>query len=307
MRVDCHCDTALALLTECSLRRLPGWQLDLQRAGRYLDLAVMAIFIDERRYASAMAAQFQKVLSLLRADIDRQNDLVTPLLWREQLGKTDQRTLLLIGAEGAEPIGADGGMLEQFYREGLRLLGLTWNGANSYAGGCASGEGLTAAGQKLVQRCNSIGILIDGAHLNRRSFWQLLECSSQPVIVSHTACDALHHHRRNLDDEQMRALADHGGVMGIAFVPDFLGGAGDLLRLCEHIEHAVTVMGSSHVALGSDFDGCKPVAELGDISQLPRLYAALAERGMAEEDLAQIIGGSAADLLQKILPPEPAL
>lgn len=307
MRIDCHCDTALWLLKSPSLLCLPEAHQDYQRISRYLDLAFMDIFINENEYAHEMPEMFQQVLNLLLADIAKHRDLVCPLLWREQLDKPSGQTLLLIAAEGAASLGRECQFLEQYYAAGLRLIGLTWNGANRYAGGCASSDGLTDEGQLLVAHCNQLGILLDGAHLNRRSFWQLLEQSRQPIIVSHTCCDALYHHRRNLDDEQILALAEQDGVVGVTFVPDFLGGAGDLTRLCEHIEHAVTLVGSSHVALGSDFDGCTPVAELNGLEKLPLLYDTLAKRGMATEDIANIAGKSVMNLLRKILPSSASL
>lgn len=302
MRVDCHCDTALWLLQYPSLLELPAAQQDYQRISKYLDLAFMDIFINENDHAEDMPQMFRQVLQLLLADIQAHSSLVKPLLWREQLAEPQTHKLLLIAAEGAGGLGQAGEFLDQYYSLGLRLVGLTWNGANRYAGGCASDAGLTAEGELLVKRCNQLGVVLDGAHLNRRSFWQLLEQSTQPVIVSHTCCDALYHHRRNVDDEQIKALAAQGGVVGITFVPDFLGGAGDLLQLCEHIEHAVALVGSEHVALGSDFDGCTPVAELSGVEKLPVLYAALAERGMTAGDIANIAGASVVNLLRKVLP-----
>ena len=302
IRIDCHCDTALWLLKQPSLLELPQAQQDLRRICRYLDVCFMGIFVNEAEHPQNTPQIFQQVLQLLRSDIAKHNDMVMPLLYREQLQQPLSPKLLLIGAEGAAGLGEDCEFLEQYYQAGLRLIGPTWNNANRYAGGCASDQGLSKEGKRLVRLCNERGILLDGAHLNRRSFWQMLELSEQPIIVSHTCCAALQPHQRNLNDSQLIALAKRGGVAGITFVPDFLGGAGDLPRLCEHIEHAVSLIGSEHVALGSDFDGCDPVTELGDLSKLPLLYQTLRERGMKEKDLDNLAGASVLKLLQKVLP-----
>lgn len=305
MRADCHCDTALFLLETDSLRELKQAHQDLRRLNRWLDLCFMGIFIDEKENGEDTPAMFRKVLQLLKSDMTANSDLVKPLLWREQLADKDSRSLLLISAEGAAGLGRNARFLDDYYNCGLRAVGLTWNYANEYAGGCGSDEGLSESGRELIRRCEDMGMLVDCAHLNRSSFWQVMEIAQKPLIVSHTCCDALQHHRRNLTDRQMLAVAEHGGVIGIGFVPDFLGGAGNLCRLCEHIEYSVALVGSEHVALGSDFDGCSPDPELAGIEKLDDVFRQLALRGMKDHDLANIMGDSVAALLKHILPCRP--
>lgn len=306
MRVDCHSDTALWLLEQESLVDVPQAHQDYRRIGAHLDLAFLDIFLDEAKHKDDAPACFQDILRRLTADIAAHADWVAPLLWREQLdapnnGQTLPK-LVLIAAEGAAALGEDSRYLGAYFEAGLRLIGPTWNYANRYAGGCATDSGFTREGLALIAACNAKGILLDGAHLNRRSFWDLTEASQAPFIVSHSCCDRLNNHRRNLDDDQMRALAARGGVMGVTFVPDFLGGAGDLQRLLEHIEYAVSLIGSHHVALGSDFDGSDLCLGLTGVESLPAVYAALAARGMAKTDIANVAGLSVKRLLMQVLP-----
>lgn len=312
MRVDCHADTALWLLEKPSLMDLPEAHQDYRRICACLDLAFLAIFIDEGKHPHDTPRLFRNVLSLLGNDILAHKDQVLPLLYREQLSNCDQLSsldsaiclpkLILLGAEGAAGLGMDSEFLDEYYDAGLRFIGPTWNYANKYAGGCATDFGFTQEGLKLIDACNRKGILLDGAHLNQSSFWQLIANSKLPIIISHTCCAGLYEHRRNINDEQMIALAKKNGVMGITFVADFLGGAGDLKRLCEHIEYAVALIGSQHVALGSDFDGCQPHEELAGVEKISSIYKKLSSRGMDDKDIANIAGLSVVALLKKVLP-----
>ena len=317
MKVDCHADTALYILEEESLRSLPQAQMDYLRVNEFLDLAFWAIFIDEGKYQEDTPARFARVLHLLNKDLTANDDLVMPLLNKEQLEEYIRNReedpnnivpkLILLVAEGASVLGNNSEFLVKYYSAGLRCIGPAWNYVNDYAGGSASSDGFTPAGLDLIENCNNKGILLDGAHLNRKSFWQMLEHSAFPFIVSHSCCAALSskevfQYRRNLDDDQMLALAQKGGVMGITFVPDFLGGAGNMERLLEHIEYAVDLIGSEHVALGSDFDGCIPHQELAGAEKLPDIYQGLAQRGMKEKDINNIAGQSVIELLKIILP-----
>lgn len=225
LRADCHADTALWLLEQPSLEFLPEAHQDYRRISEHLDLAFLAIYLDEAEHATDAPQHFSRLFGRLTADIAAHCHLVEPLLWREQLAREDIALpkLLLLGAEGASGLGEDSQNLDDYYQTGLRFIGLTWNYANAYASGSAAEGGLSKAGRRLVERCNAKGILLDAAHLNSASFWDLAEASSAPFIVSHTCCASLNPHCRNLEDSQMLALAELGGVMGITFVPVFLG------------------------------------------------------------------------------------
>ncbi len=307
MRIDCHADTALFLLEEKSLWQLPAAHLDYQRLAQYLDIAFLAIFVNQAEHPVDSPDFFRHILRLLNEDLDAHKDLVRPLRYKKQMERIGRQKRVLLAMEGAAALGKDSEFLDEYYEAGLRLIGPTWNQANSYAGGAFSDGEFSEAGYNLIEKCKAKGILLDGAHLNRKSFWQLIEHSERPLIVSHTCCNALHDHCRNLDDQQMKALAAKDGVMGINFVPDFLGSAGDLSRVCEHIEYAVALLGSSHVAIGSDFDGCEPHDDLAGVEHLPRLYQQLSLRGMSDRDLDNVMGDSVKALLTEVLPDHPLI
>ncbi len=207
--------------------------------------------------------------------------------------------------EGAEPLGADLGRLEVFHRLGLRMIGLTWNGRNAFADGQRVGDrpgGLTRLGHQLVERMQELGIVLDLAHIAEPGFWDAIRDHGGPKVVSHANAARLHPHVRNLSDEQLEAIAASGGVVGVTFVPGFLGPEGvDAGTVADHIEHMWHVMGDEHVGLGSDFDGITrtPVG-LGHMGELPHLTAELLRRGHREERIVRLLGGNWARVFRAV-------
>lgn len=301
MRVDCHCDTALFLRDYDSLAILPEAHMDYRRLREQLDLAFFAIFIHEHDYERREAEEFHRILLRLTADITSQADLKL-LLRREQLHEP-QQPLILIGMEGAAPLGTDGEFLETYFQQGLRCLGLAWNFANRYAGGAFASGGVTEEGRRLIAACNRLGVLLDAAHLNDESFADLLALSTASFIDSHTVCAALcDDYPRAISDQQMMDLAEHGGVVGITMVSDFLGNGGGLRQFCRHVAYAVSLLGSEHVAIGGDYDGCDLPTELAGIQHLPEVYQCLRQQGLSETDLELVSGESVRRLLLQVLP-----
>lgn len=194
--------------------------------------------------------------------------------------------------EGAEAI-VDLDVLEALHALGLRSLGLVWSRPNAFASGVPFafpgspdvGTGLTAAGRALVAACDRLRIVLDVSHLNAAGFWEVLERSERPVVASHSNAHALSASPRNLTDDQLAALAERDGLVGLNFAVGFLreDGKGDaatpLATMVRHLDHLVERMGEDRVALGSDFDGATMPAELADASGLPRLLAALRAHG----------------------------
>ncbi|MEY4508107.1 MAG: hypothetical protein RLZZ450_229 [Pseudomonadota bacterium] len=160
------------------------------------------------------------------------------------------------------------------------------------------GPQLTPFGADYVRKLNERRILVDLAHIGRRGFWDALAVhdKSQPLTVSHAACDAVFRHFRNVDDAQIKAVAATGGVVGIIFNTAFLGGSlfrGQAERIVDHIQHVVQLVGADHCALGSDFDGAiVPPRDLRSVSELPRLAELMLRRGLSESDVHKVLGGS---------------
>ncbi len=199
----------------------------------------------------------------------------------------------LLGIEGAHALEGDLGRLDAFARRGVRYLGLLHFSANE-AGYPAYGrgkkdDGLTTWGRDLVVRCEEQGVIVDLAHINKRGFLDACAISTKPPIVSHTGVLGAFEHWRNIDDEQLRAVADRGGVVGVIFCPRFLGGDG-LEPVVKHLQHIVDVVGEDCPALGSDWDGMiVPTKQLADPRGLPALTDALLAAGMKPEVIGKIL------------------
>jgi membrane dipeptidase len=201
-----------------------------------------------------------------------------------------------------DAIGEDIAQVEALHREGVRMASLTWNQANPLADGARETHhgGLTPLGRRVVERMQALGMIVDVSHLSTAAFWEVLAATRGPIIASHSDAAAIRNVRRNLTDEQLRALASRGGVVGINFYPDFLG-APTLEQVVAHIDHMVQVMGEDAVALGSDFDGIETVPRgLEDVSKLPNLTRALLSHGYAPARVRKILGGNALRVFRQV-------
>jgi membrane dipeptidase len=182
---------------------------------------------------------------------------------------------------------------------GVRFLGPLWERSNKAGTSCRTradkDTGLTDHGRALVRSCNEAGLMLDVAHASKKTFWDILETSRTPPFSSHSGASGIHPHARNLDDDQIRALAARGGIVGVIFVSPYLGGMFCTLeRVVDHIEHVVKVGGEDCVALGSDFDGFMVLPRgLRDAADLPRLTELLWRRGWREPQLGKLLGGNA--------------
>jgi membrane dipeptidase len=181
---------------------------------------------------------------------------------------------LLPAVEGGDTITSIGDLTPFLSRKPV-FFGLTWNRDNHLAGGCrGGGTGLTPLGYEVVEALEASGAVIDLSHSSEQTFWDVLRVSKNPPVVTHACVHALCPHPRNLTDRQLKALANRGGVLGVTFYAPFLTGRNDasLSDVSRHIEHALNVMGSDCVGLGSDFDGCDLLPEgLRGVEDVPAL------------------------------------
>ncbi len=240
-----------------------------------------------------------------------------------QRAKAAGRIAVLMGIEGAGRwLRGHVEVVAVVHRLGIRLLGLTHGeggpepgmlqASRSPFGPCTAAErdrarreagGLTDFGREVLAASNRSGLVTDLAHINDRAFYEVLELSSSPPIASHTAVCALCPHWRCLTDDQIRALAAAGGVLGIAFAPMFIDErAPTVRRLVEHVRHAVDLVGVDHVGIGTDFDGLGDrVPVIPDVAGLPALTAELLAAGFGEAEVKQIWGGNFLRVLRQAL------
>lgn len=221
--------------------------------------------------------------------------------------KAAGRIAALGGIEGGQALEGELGAIEPFARRGVRYLGLLHFSANaigrpSYGRGADAAQGLTGFGRDVVRECERCGVIVDLAHINRRGFFDALEVGRDPPMVSHTGVLGVHQHWRNIDDEQLRAVADRGGCVGVIFARRYLGSA-SIDAVVDHLLHIIDVAGDDLPALGSDFDGfVVPPEGLEDVAALPNLTVALSRRGVAPRVLEKILGGNVLRVLDAVPP-----
>ncbi|MDE2952576.1 MAG: dipeptidase [Chloroflexota bacterium] len=204
--------------------------------------------------------------------------------------------------EGAEAIDEDLNALEVFYQAGLRSLGIVWSRPTIFAHGVPIafpsspdiGPGLTEAGKRLVKRCNELGIMIDLSHMNEKGFWDVAALSEAPLVATHSNVHAICPISRNLTDKQLDAIKASDGMVGLNFATGFLSedGAWDSDRpldiMVRHLDYLVERLGETRVGLGSDYDGARVLDEVGDVSKLPNLIAALKDAGYNDDLLHKL-------------------
>lgn len=289
--VDMHVDTLLRL-TE-SGGDLSGSRDDLQvdiprchAGGVSLLLAACFTRDDEPRPGAGLDAMLRRAQEL-SADPGPFRRVTTPAEW-EALSEGDIGFLLTV--ESALPMEGDLTRLDAWHEAGVRVIGLTWNGANDIAAGVMADadEGLTSLGHEVVRHCAERGIAIDLSHLAPRGVQDVLD-SEATLLATHCNAAAVHPHPRNLDDEQLRRIAARGAVVGLNFYPPFLGSEGsviDLATVARHAAHMAEVMGPEHVAIGTDLDGIDRFPDgFQGHQDLPAFADALAKVGFSEDSI----------------------
>lgn len=224
-----------------------------------------------------------------------------------------------------------------FFQLGIRMMHVTYNRRNMLGDGCAEAAngGLSDLGRAAIAEMNRVGVIVDVAHSGWQTSLEAAKASAKPMVASHTTCDALNHHIRAKPDEVIRAICDTGGLVGICWIPTFLGGTGDLAALLDHIDYAVKRFGSDHVAIGTDvahtsqhaaaaakgipsrgrrrtrFEALWPDGALGGNwpradtlawTNWPLVTVGLVQRGYREEDICKILGGNILRVCRAVLP-----
>jgi membrane dipeptidase len=211
-------------------------------------------------------------------------------------GLTDGVLAPVIHIEGAEAIDPNFEVLDVLHEAGLRSLGPVWSRSNAFGHGvpfrCPSspdtGPGLTDLGKELIGACNRLRILIDLSHLNERGFWDVAAISNAPLVATHSNAHALSPHSRNLTDIQLAAIRETGGIVGVNFSTSFLRPDGrrdtdtPIELVIEHLEHILKHVGEGGVGFGSDFDGAKIPAGIGNAAGLQNLVEVMRTRGYSE-------------------------
>lgn len=218
------------------------------------------------------------------------------------------RLAVMFNFQGIGALGDDAHLIESYYQLGVRHMLLAYNHASAAADGCLEERdgGLTAFGKRLITEMNRVGMIVDCAHTGRRATREIMDASKQPVIISHSNAAALHDHPRGVTDEQIRACAEQGGVVGITGISAMMNARKDasVAAYIEHIDHCVQLVGADHVGISLDYvyDNAATFRYFVALSggTIPKGLNFTADMPMVEPEQFPLI---AAGLLQRGYPP----
>ena len=309
--IDMHCDT----ISSIYLDRMGGEVKKLRENNGHVDLARLkkggclaqnfALFTilkkDPDPYGFARGA-----CRLFKEELAENDDMIRQAVTVEEILRND-RDGRMSGVLTIEEGGICNGstdVLRDFYREGVRMMTLTWNYENDLAypnkvdmnSGISMPEsehGLKKKGIEFVELMEEIGMAVDVSHLGDAGFWDVAEIMKKPFAASHSNARAIAGHTRNLTDEMIRTMAERGGVMGINYCPVFLddredGGTSCISAMVRHIKHIRNVGGIECIGLGSDFDGISGTLEIDSPSAVHLLEEALYRNGFTQTEVEKI-------------------
>ncbi len=219
--------------------------------------------------------------------------------FKDKLKQLPQNLTPILTVEGGAVIEKDLSRVEALKKDGIRALTLTWNGENSIASGALEQGGLKDFGKQVINLLNENKIATDLSHLNRKSFFDAIEYAEFP-IATHSCCDFINPHNRNLTDSQIKLILQKGGIIGLCFYPLFLGEGDVFENAYKHIYHMLELGCENNIAIGSDFDGAQMDKELFDTSMVPNLYEKLLKLGIDECILEKIFFNNAYNFFNKL-------
>lgn len=209
------------------------------------------------------------------------------------------RKSIMLGIENGLALNHDIANVEHFAKRGVVYITLCHNGDNDICDSArrseATNNGVSDFGADVIREMNRHGLMVDLSHAGEKSFYDALDISLTPIVCSHSNCKALCDVERNLTDDQMRALAQKGGVQQITLYGGFLRNddqEASIIDAINHLNHAVDIMGIDHVGLGTDFDGDGGVCGIADSSELINFTIQLLRHRFSASDIEKIWGGN---------------
>jgi len=323
MLIDIHGD----IWTDVTVRRSLGERDVIKR--RHLDRfkkggmvgGTFVIWIDPP-HDERPKERFEESIKYMSAEIWENQDILKVIYNTNDFYKAvgEGKLAILLGLEGINFLGEDVEGLYFLYQMGFRQISLTWNEQNAFATGVRGdpNRGLTELGKKAVKIVEDLGMILDLSHANDKTFWDIYDVATKPIIASHSNARALCNVPRNITDEQIKAIGESGGLVGINAFNEFIHVDRDKRNadfLINHIEHVVELIGIDHVAFGFDFfeyleentsstfieDPYRGTPGIEDISQAPNLLQKLKERGFSEEDIEKISYKNFLNLMDRVL------
>lgn len=313
LTLDTHCDTPMFFPQGIHFdQRDPRILVDMHKmAEGHQDAVIMAAYLPQPKLGETFSSKvafkvdgplqyadliFDKIEEIVNANNRYLSIARTPSDLYED--KRKGRRSIMLGIENGLALNHDISNVRYFARRGVVYITLCHNGDNDIcdsARGCNTHGGVSRFGEQVIKEMNRCGIMVDLSHAGEKSFYDALSISSKPIVCSHSNCKALCDVPRNLTDNQLRALAKHGGVAHITLYHGFLRNDSQeatVMDAIAHLEHAISIMGIEHVGLGTDFDGDGGIRGLADSSELINFTLHLLRRRYSERDIARIWGGN---------------
>ncbi len=287
---DLHCDTAMECMEKHAELYSNDFHISLEKVKKYDRWAqVFACFIKDEYRGEAAYRYFSDMSDCIIGEWKKNETLISFCRSGKDLAQAekDNKNIAMLAIEGGAAIAGKLEYLGKIYEKGVRMMTLTWNGRNEIADGVGEEEGLglTPFGFETVKEMNRMGMVVDVSHISEKGFWDVAGVSTKPFVATHSDSKVLCAHRRNLTDEQFREIVQGGGLVGLNYYTDFLGGTKDVNAIADHAEHFLNLGGEKVLALGSDFDGCDLAEGISGVQDLDRLYGVLVSRfGIALAD-----------------------
>ena len=296
--IDLHCDSVTACCNSGEKFTSFSGQVNAQKLARAHCLAQCFAIFTEGENA---AGDYEKFSAFYNALL-KENPSLTPayslsnVLSAQESGKI----AAILTVENAGFLNGDISGFARLKEQGVAMLSLVWNNPNAFAypnlvfrGGMPNfsareKRGLTEAGKEAVKELNRLKIIIDISHLSDGGVEDVLSLSSAPIVASHSNAFSICPVSRNLTDSQLRKIADKGGVIGLNFCKDFVGGEDVFQSLLSHYNHIVKVAGEDAAALGSDFDGIPRYAQMDDCTYVPALLGYFRAHGVKESAIEKL-------------------
>ena len=322
--IDLHCDTLLGAIERRAdvFTDLQDTSVNLNRLHEQgVKAQFMAMFLPDAEYAKKFADAIpedddkliKKMVSVLKKTVEDNPDKCALVTDHDSMiaANNEGKVGLFLTIEDGRSVHGKLDKIKKYYDMGVRLISLTWNYENcfgfpnSFEAGVMS-RGLKPFGKQAVEYMNDLGVIIDVSHLSDGGFWDVAKLSQKPFVASHSNARAMSAHPRNLDDDQIKALAKAGGVMGLNFCPPFLG---DILGCTEsrvsdmvrHIMYIYNLGGEDILALGTDFDGIGGQLEIAVPAQMDLLWNALKQAGLTEHQIEKMQWQNALRVIKETL------
>ena len=313
LTLDSHCDTPMFFDQQIDFAsRDPKILVDLHKMTEgHLDATIMVAYLKQLELTDeallAATAKADRILNEIEAMVAKSCSYVdiayTPVdLYRL---KSEGKKAIMLGIENGYAIGNDISNIERFRNRGVVYMTLCHNGNNQLCGSARFNEeglGVNAFGEQVIKEMNRVGMMVDISHAGEQTFYDALNISSKPIVASHSSARALCNHPRNLTDDQLKALADKGGVAQVTLYSGFLKeqGIATIQDAIDHLNHMVNIMGIEHVGIGTDFDGDGGITGCASASELINFTRCLLKERYSEEDIRRIWGGNFLRVMEEV-------